>query len=261
MKTIRAIQAEFIKLKYLPLFWLVGFVSFAILAILFSSHFADVNRTVLLGKSPWSRMTNACVAIYACFMASPFVILFISAAVHVEHQAHGWKQLFSLPQKRESLILAKVSSILLILLGCFLLLIPGLVACGYLLDSFFPELEFKYWTPPIFGMFQSFLLVFIELLGIIGIQLFLSIQFKGFLIPSSFGIIAFVMGIILGSLNNPMAHYFPYSYPIVARDRNLFMTDKIGIVDYGFLNSIELYSMLVFVVFVAASLFWSKRLS
>jgi len=256
---LQAIRSEFIKLRYLPLYWLIGFICFCIWAILITAHIADVNGAVTLSGSPWDKTMYACNGMLAVFMGSPFIILFIGAALYIEHQSQGWKQLYALPKTRISLLLSKLAAILISILLSFMLIIPGFLLSGYLLNGIFPEYEFTYYTPPFLEITTTIFKIFIALLGIIGIQFFMSTRFKGFLIPASVGVISFIVGLILATTNKSMALYFPYSYPMIARDRGMFRTDKIGIVDHGFLTNVEIYSIIVFLVFVALTLLTERK--
>ncbi len=250
MFLIRSIQAELIKLKYLPILWLCATVVFAILLVVFTSHYIDVNSVATLGRSPWLKIKTASAAIFSVFMIIPFVVLFISAAVYIEHQAKGWKQQYTVSTSRAAVFFSKLLSLLLVILITLFILIIGLIACAYLLNFLLPELEFNYYKIPIFIFFKTLAHTFLATLGVIGIQYFLSLRFKGFLIPAGFGIVAFIIGIILGSVNNPLAVYYPYSYPIIAQDYGMFIRDKIGVVEYGWINNVEMYSILIFLVFI-----------
>ena len=250
MSFLKSIQAELIKLKFPPILWLMGFSLCSVLGIVFISHILDINNIVALGKNPWSKVWKAGVGIFSIFIANPFVIMLISAAVFIEHQSNTWKYLYTTPKNRSHLFYAKLAAIILFIIGTISILSLGLLLCGYLLNFIFPEIEFSYYTPPILQLIGQFIHTVLSLLGVIGIHYFLSHRFKGFLVPASFGVIAFIVGIIIGALNKPIALYYPYAYPIVGQEHNMFRTNNVGIVDYGWVNNVEFFSILYFVFFI-----------
>lgn len=261
MLSIKTLRAEFIKLKYPPIFWLTAVVLLVMIAITFASYYLDVNSVVRLGDNPWRKMIIATNAIFFIFMAIPFVVLLIGAAIYIEHQANAWKHLYVAPRHRMSTVLVKLITLLFWFLMTSVALCICMILCGYLLDFFLPEIEFGYFPILFSKMLTTFAHSTIALLGIFGIQFFLSFRFKGFLLPACLGIIGFVVGIIIGSLNNPLAKFYPYSYPLVVKDVGMFRTDKIGIIEYGWFNSIELSSIACFVVFVSLALVLESRRS
>ncbi len=251
MKLIRLIQAEFIKLKYPPIYWLCGFVLFTVLTIIFLSHFVDVDSVASLGKNPWKKIGNAGRAIFSVFMGIPFIVLLISASVYIEHQSNTWKYQYTAPMSRSMPFYGKLLALLLVVIVVIMGLSIGLLVCGYLLDYFMPEMEFGYHTPMYLDFLTKMLHTFLSFLGVFAVQYFLSFRFKGFLIPASIGVVGFVVGIIFGSMDNPLALYFPYTYPAISQNHGLFLIERIPIVDYGGINNVEIHSLLYFAFFIA----------
>jgi len=258
LSTIKSLQSELIKLKYPPILWLVAFVLLSIFAIVFSAYIIDINKTVLLGVSPWIKLNASIRSIYSIFIGIPFVVLFISAALNIEHQNHGFKQLYSLPKKRSVLIIYKLVTLVFSFIIVSFLLVLGNVLIGYLLNWIYPESEFSYYNLPILSLMKSYFYVLISFLGIIGIQFFLSLRFKGFLVSASIGILAYVFGIILSSLNNTFSIYFPYCHPTIARNNGVFNTEMLNINQDVFLNQVEVTSIIVFILFVCLGIFSEK---
>ncbi len=256
---LRLIQAEFIKLKYLPIFWLCGVVVLTVFAIVFSAHFVDVNRVATLGGNPWQRINIASVGVFSVFMSIPFSVLLFSAALYLEHQFSIFKFQYTAPLHRAFTVINKLLTLLLIISFVFLLLIGSIFICGHLLDFFLPEMEFKYYTFQCLPFAQKLAHTFLSLLGLLSIQLFLGFRFKGFLIPAGFGVFAFIVGLILGSTDNAMALYFPYSYPFVVQDYNMFRIENIEVISYGWINSIEIRSFIFFLFFVSLTVFMESR--
>jgi len=239
--------------------WLIGSVIMATLAVIFSAHYIDINNTITLGRNPWIKIGKAGVSIYSIFMSIPFLVLFISAALHIEHQNNGFKQLYSLPKNRGILIFYKMAALLICVILSLILLMIGLIVVGYILNFIYPETGFTYHRLPFLSMIKSFCYVLISMLGIVGIQFFLSLRFKGFLVPASIGVLAFIFALLLGSMNNPMSQYFPYCYPIIAKEHGAFDTSELGIAQDVLLNSVEISSISVFIVFMLLSYFLERK--
>ena len=254
MKLSKAIQSEFIKLRYPPILWLTGFVITITMFIIFIAHYLDIHNAIRLGVNPWFRINNTGQAIFAMFIGTPFVILLISAILSIEHQNFGFKQLYTLPKRRQNIVLYKLMIILLYLLLILFVLIIGLIAIGILLNIIFPETGFSYYKIPLTGMLFSSGEYLVSVLGIIGIQFFLSIRFKGLIVPASIGILAYTIGFILTSLNNSLSLYFPYCYTIIVKEDSPFGTSSFEIKQFAFLNEVHLYSIIVFFSFILLSL-------
>lgn len=250
MNFIRSISAELTKLKYAPIFWLCLLVVLFVNGVVFAASFLDSNGVIQLGKNPWSLHMRACLGIFGVFMFTPFVVMLISTAVFIENHAKGWKYLYATPRVRTSIFYAKLISILFTIVLVILGVIAVNLLTGYILDFILPELEFRHYSMRLFAFLPSYVHVFISLLGVIGIQYFISLRFKGFLIPMSFGIIAYIMGFIIGTTNKPFVLYSPYSYPSIVKDYQMFTIDKIGVNHDYWLSNVEIYSIIIFVVFV-----------
>lgn len=250
MTFFRSISAELSKLRYAPILWLCIFVLLMVTGIIFAASYMDQGNIVQLGKNPWSRHMTAGLGILGVFMLVPFTIMLVSTSVFIENHSRGWKYVYSTPRSRSHIFYAKLIAIfiVIILITCVIFLLN--ILCAYLLDFLLPEIEFRYHEMLLSQILPSYAHVLISILGIIGIQYFLSLRFKGFLVPMSFGIIAFIVGIIVGSLNKPLALYYPYSFPNIVRDYHMFTIDEIGVVQHGWLNNVEIHSIIVFVFFI-----------
>lgn len=255
---IKYLHAELIKIKYLPLFWLVGLVIFSVVSIVFLAHILDTTNITQLGRSPWSRLFFAGHSILSVFLLIPFIFLFISASVYIEHQSNAWKYQYTAPTSRITIFFVKLITFLIVIFCVILLALISLIICGYVLHMIYPELEFNYYSVPFFNEVGIAFHGFLSVLGIIGIQYFLSLKFKGFLIPASIGVIGFIAGLIIATLNKPFSLLFPYSYPTIYKDHSMFKIDKVNIVDYGFINNVELYSLICFVLFICMAM-WSEN--
>lgn len=250
MKISKIISAEFTKLKYAPIFSLIVFSLFVVCAIVFFASYMGVNDSVRMGQNPWTRNLNASLAIYSIFIMIPFAVMFISTAVFVENQARGWKFIYATPNVRSSIFFSKLFSLLLGIFMLAVILMILTVVTTYFVDFLLPEYEFRFYSPDVKSVFIGFVHAFISILGVIGIQYFISLRFKGFLIPMSFGVLMFIVGFIVSTTDKPFALYSPYSYPGIVKDHNMFTIGKIGVTHDYWLSNVEVYSLIIFVFFV-----------
>ena len=258
---LRRIHAEFIKLRYLPIVWLIGGTVFSILVLVFFLHYNDVESISAIGKNPWNKLWIATAGIFSIFMNVPFVILLISASVFIENSNSTWKKLYATPNSRMQILLSKLTAILLVIILTYFLLFSLTLCSAFILNLMLPELEISYYAiqPGLF--FNIIALTFINSLGFIGIQFFLTLRLKNFLAPAALGIVAFIIALIIGVSNTPVSHYFPYTYTLIGQDFEMFTIDQIGIVDFSIFNSVQLTSIVVFLMFISLSLFYEAKSS
>lgn len=251
MTFLRSISAELMKLRYAPILWLCFFVILMVSGLIFAASYMDQANIVQLGRNPWERHMGGGLGMFAVMMLLPFTVMLASTTVFIENHSLGWKFAYSTPRSRSHIFYAKLIAIILVLAGVTIILFVLNILCAYLLDFLLPEIEFRYYEMNLGHMIKEYIHVFISMLGALAIQYFLSLRFKGFLVPMSFGVIAFIVGIIIGSMNKPLALFYPYSYPAIVRDHRMFTINEIGIEQHGWFNTVELYSLVVFIVFVA----------
>lgn len=259
MKIIKSISAEFTKLKYAPIFSLIIFSLSVVCAIVFFASYMGVNDSVKMGQNPWPRNLNASLAIFSIFILIPFAVMFISTGVFVENQARGWKFIYATPNVRASIFFSKLISFLLVifLLGVIVMIFTFVTT--YIVDLLLPEYEFRFYNPAIKSIFGGFTHAYISILGVIGIQFFLSLRFKGFLIPMSFGVLMFIVGFIVSTTDKPLALYSPYSYPGIVKDHNMFTIGKVGVTHDYWLSNVEMFSLVVFLFFIGLALILELR--
>ena len=253
------LHAELIKLKYPPILWLVGGAVLSISLLVFFAHYNDIESISAIGKNPWIKLWEAIIGIFSIFMNVPFLVLLISAALYIENHNDTWKFQFTAPLTRFKIMITKLISIVMIIILTFYLLTIATYIIAFILNCIFPEIEFSFYPIHFSSYANAAFSTFINSLGIIGIQFYLSLRFRGFLVPASLGIVAFIMGLILGVTNTPVSHYFPYAYPLIGQDFNMFTVDQIGISDYGWINSVQICSILIFVTFISIGLYYENK--
>lgn len=249
-KPLDHITAEFIKLKRtpIPLFMLfcccfVGFITFA-------SHAMDVHNTARVGVDPWIRYFKGSMSIYSIFVLTPFIILLVSAKAFIEQRANAYKYLYSNPIKRGHIYFYKLFMILFLLLVMVLLSTIILVGLSFILEMRYPEFEFSYHSIGIANFFKMNMHSLIASLGIVGIQFFLCMNSKNFMIPLGIGIFGFVLGFILMVTASKYSAYLPYEYPMIVKDFGMVNFPHRSESFISGINNLQLNSIICFVFFV-----------
>ncbi len=257
--TTTLITIEFQKLKSTAVLYLIFFGILLISIFAFFPYYFDVYALAALDVNPWEDFYQAASAIYAIFLICPFLIFLISTMIFVEQKANYWKVLYTLPVQRGALYLSKLLAILLLHVLNVILLFIALYFVAQVLNFLLPEFEFNYHSPPLKNIFQSIGHIFLASLGVLGIQYFLALYFKHYLIALGFGLFGFVLALILITSGTEAYLYVPYAYPMMVKDFGLipvsesFTEPKMG------LNVLECLSLGVFVFFVLLAYLWERR--
>jgi len=255
---VHHLSAEVKKLKSTPVVYLVGACCVFVIAIIMVAHTLDIINAVRINVNPWKRCFGAGMGIYSFFVMVPFVVLLITAVTFVEQRANAWKLLYTMPVARGNVYFSKLIIIILIVFITSVLLIFGVVGAGYMLDQIFPELEFTYYQAPILNAFEDIIHLLIASLGVIGLQYFMSLWFKNFLVPMSIGIVGYILAFILTTTNTKFVLYLPYTYSMTVKDHGMFKSDHTKEIWNGWLTNVELYSVLCFVLFVGLGYFYER---
>ena len=256
-----SIQAEVRKLKSTPIIYLMMFCWLFISGIAFLANTLDVHNRVELNVNPWDRFFIGSMAIFSLFILSPVITLLISAMIQIEQKANSWKYIYATPTKRVTVYFSKLITILTVVSLTTLLLLFFIVISGYLVDLFYPEYEFIYYPPSFDYLLKTAFRTLLSCLGIIGLQYFLSIVSKNFLLPVGIGILGFILAFILTSTNSKATLFFPYAYPMVTQDFGSFPSDHREVIVGEWLTNMEVYSMLYFIVFIVLGCFYEVRRS
>ena len=249
-KIKRILLAESLKLKSTPVIYMGVLAGLFIAFLAFMSRATDVHSLAWFGGNPWDKYAMRGIGTYALFILCPFAILLVHSVVFVERQARSWKYLYTMPTSRGAIYFSKILMIVAVLIVSVFWMMIGTVLSGYLLDLFFPELELSYYSPNVNELLKMVFRFIGGALGVIGIQYFLSLVFKHFLIPLGIGMLGYITGLILSVADLSITIYFPYAYPMIGKDYGMFESPKIEPVLFDWLTNVELYSMIYFVIFV-----------
>jgi hypothetical protein len=130
------------------------------------------------GSSAWDGLLDNLITIASSFFMPLLVIMLVAFYVQLEFKANSWKTLFVMPVERGRLFLGKTCFLTLLLFGCLVLFVAGMLLTGLLAGLFHPELGFLQ-TPPDLGKWVVPLIrLFFNLLSIMNLQLIISLVFS-----------------------------------------------------------------------------------
>lgn len=169
-----------------------------------------------------------------------FIGIIYSLIFQVEESQNNWKQILSLPIKREAVYFSKFLTGLLCCIALIILNMLGLILVGYMMN--FPEAV--EWSSYLSYAGKQILMI----LAVASLHNWLSSYFKNAIIPIAFGFAGIIVsGIVL--FQYPEAgKFFPYTYP--------YFTD--GLV-YKELEEIFPYSLVLMLLFLCFGVWQFKR--
>jgi hypothetical protein len=223
MNFIYCFQSEWLKKKKSAAAWLtiIGgfFIPLIILVarmVYFDSLYADT-----MSPHMWESIANKCWQFMAIFLLPMGVILAGSLITQIEFRNNTWKQVHTTPQSLSTIFFAKLSVILVMLLGFFLLFNIGIYLAGTVPSLLFRGIPY----PPESFPFREFARLntrfFISCLPIVAFQYLISLQFKNFLVPIGAGLGLLVASMIAVQWKH--AYIVPYAYCMID-----FMHERAG---------------------------------
>ncbi len=256
---IATLSAEWIKLKRTPVLFLIAAIVFFCVFIMTIGNYIDIHPLTQLNLNPWGRFRNIGHVLYTNFFICPFAVLLTSAFFFVEQRANAWKYLYTLPAGRGKIFISKTLTLIALLFSTALLLVIFSTLSGYSLDYKYPEMEFSYHSPELWNYTSKLFHSSIAILGVIGIQTFLCFRFRNVFVPLGIGIGLFILGLVMGTTNQAQALYFPYSYPLLVFDFEMFNQSEINIQRDGLLSNVEWWSLGYFFLCSGLTLWMETR--
>lgn len=209
---IHSFQSEWLKKKGTLAFWLVIVGSFFIPLIFTMRGIFYPKDFLAETKNPvfWNVLLGRCWQFMAIFLLPMGVALATSLITQIEFRNNTWKQLNTTPQSLSVIFWSKYAVIIVMLLQFFLLFHIGIYLSGLIPAIIYGTADFFQRSLPFESILKTAGLYFIDCLPIVAIQYLVSLQFKNFLVPLSFGI-----GLIIASLIAVQWRYgymIPYTY-------------------------------------------------
>ena len=184
------------------------------------------------------------------FMLLPlFVVILASLVAYQEHRNGMWKHLFVQTVHRREVYLAKLAYTLLLFAAAHLLFVATMLLAGALLGLLRPATGLLSHAPDLGQIGLLYVRTILSILGLLGLQYWISIRFSVFLVPLTVGIIGYVGTTLL--IGAPWAVFNPYAFP------TLYLAEyERGTTGF---TAIDAYSALYFVGFTILGLLDFQR--
>jgi hypothetical protein len=255
---LRGFRAEVLKLRRLPLVWIALLGGGLIAGFVFVIHLLKMDDVGVMSANPWPGFLGLGVSVFGVFVA-PFFILQTGGLVQLEHTASSWKYLYSLPLRRNRILLPKMlmafslAVLLVLLFGVFHLL------GGYLLGLAAPEYGFQHHAPEFMSFFERLARLLVSGLGVVAVQFCLGMIWRAYLVPLTIGFIGFLIS-MLAVGKTGLAFLVPYCYPVfISMGMGGSAGPGLGLEWWGPLLNVEWYSLATVLLFTGLSLAFEGR--
>lgn len=207
-----SVQSEWLKRKRSATAWLTVAGAFFIPAIMLARRLIQHESLQAINSSPkvWEVLYSQCWQYMAIFLLPMGIILATSLIAQLEYKNNGWKQLHTTPQSYTVIFFAKLTVILLMLLQFFVMFNVGIYLAGIIPTLLFTDVPFPQQSFPLLGFLKGNAKFFIDCLPILGLQYFLSIHVKNFIVPIGIGFALLIASLI--ALSWQYSYFIPYTY-------------------------------------------------
>ncbi|MBS4538930.1 ABC transporter permease [Clostridium sp. D2Q-11] len=225
------LKIEFMKIKRSNIFLVATF--FPILAVIQGFSFAK-NIKGQEEIDLWGALFSGSTLMYGMLILPIFITIIFAIITRIEHSNNGWKQLLSLPIRREDVYISKL------ILGCIAVLynlvvfLIGILISGIILGG--------KGSIPLDIIVLRPLLAFISSLPIIAIQFYISFKFKNVGVPLGVGAI-FTLPTILIANSTKYWIFYPWTYPVLTMMPN-FVTSAEQTLRYGIMYGVSILSFI-----------------
>lgn len=208
---MKLFYTELIKLKNTFALWLTILGALFMPLLLLSAYLLSVKEFVPApAVNPWYeyllRTFNG-----NCLFSTGFILLIIGLILNVEHKAHSWKHLFTLPVTRAKFYYVKLMFIFATIVVFIILYFVFAVVIGQFLGVGKSELKFSEFDIPS-GYILKFLLdFFVSIIPLVIIQYWISLRMENLVTSLGLGLLGLLVGLLFK--NSPHIIYFPYAMP------------------------------------------------
>ena len=206
-----AFAAEWLKTKNLGL--LYSAIVFAILLPLISMLFQILTEDARIYDGVVTTTTQDAlidtVGPYGTFFMLLFIIIAATRIAQTDHKNNGWTFLETQPLSKLSIYTGKFLVLVTLTTISITVFFLATIFTGYLAQALFPQENLRY-AIDLYWVFQTFVRMFVLSLGIISLQMMLSVIIPGFVWPFVIGFVGFV-GNVVASIRKETYDYSPYN--------------------------------------------------
>ena len=246
----RALAAECIKIKNTLVPWLVVFAPAFVVVVAFVASYTGGDSVYKDGVNPWLNFSGHILVGWSLFVFPIYVSLQSALYAGIEHQNRAWAYQCSLPVPKWAIYLGKLLILTLLVAGSHLVLIALSEGAGWLLGTLKPRYRFQNFSMHTVLAAGS-VCVLIAGLGMLAIQMLVSMMFESFLIPAALGLFATMVGAVSRGFLASKA--FPYLWP----SNILNSTHAVG--DWQFVYLLA--GIVTYWAIGCAGIFWFNRKS
>ncbi|RYG40689.1 MAG: hypothetical protein EOO01_26785 [Chitinophagaceae bacterium] len=145
-----------------------------------------------------------------------FIVLICTLLPQIEFKNATWKQVFTSPQKKEDVFVAKFLNIhllmVLFLVASHLLIWVVVIVAHFVL----PQFHILNHSFDAGKILEDNAHAYLSVLGICAIQFWIGLRSRNFIVPVAIGIVLWLIGTVLVfEYNVPATLYIPYSFPAI----------------------------------------------
>lgn len=208
---MKLFYTELIKLKNTFALWLTILGASFMPLLLLSAYLLSVKEFVPgPAVNPWYeyllRTFNG-----SCLFSTGFILLIIGLILNVEHKAHSWKHLFTLPVSKAKLYYVKLMFIFATIVVFTILYFVFAVFIGQFLGIGKPELKFSEFDIPSLYLLKFSLDFCVSIIPLVIIQYWISLRIENLVTSLGLGLLGLLVGLLFK--NSPHIIYFPYAMP------------------------------------------------
>jgi hypothetical protein len=188
---------------------------------------------------------------FGTFFMLLFIIIAATRIAQTDHKNNGWTFLETQPLSKLSIYTGKFLVLVALTSISLVVFFVATILEGYLAQALFPQENLKY-SIDLYWVFQTFARLFVLSLGIISLQMMLSVIIPGLVWPFVIGFVGFVVNVV-ARIRKETYDYSPYNN----LDTALSYNDSYQL--NHFFNYTEYLSLFWTVLFFVIGYIWYSR--
>jgi lantibiotic transport system permease protein len=217
MSLFVSLRSEILKIRRTPSFWLTLAGALLIPLIFFLVYVFDNEASVKkMMFAPWAIHFAMGWQILSLFLFPMYIILICALLPQIEFKNNAWKQVFASPQSFGNIYFAKLITVHMMILFCYLMFIFFMIISAMGADLIHPEYRFIEQHIDWKGLMRLNGKMYLSILGLSSIQFWLSLRFKNFIAPVGIGLFILVAGTAANGLQWEHVYKIPHAYPFLS---------------------------------------------
>jgi len=245
---MHSVWSEWLKQRNSLTRWLVIAGGLFVPAILFlirarrRSLLPAMHQSATFWTTLWDQSWNSMSTVFLPM----FIIVAVSVIIQLESRNNAWKQLHASPQPLPAIFFAKLTIILTIVAGLFVVFNAGMYVCGVLPALLFTGVAYPVAPLPVALFLHRNLVFFVDSLPIVAMQYLVSLRFKNVMVPIGFGMAMWFIAIV--AISSEYNYLLPYGYCAMSWVRESSVAQR------ALPASVPVLALGCFVAFTAAGL-------